>query len=130
MYDKLIKQLRVAADTEAVNHPTWNELMKQAADAIEERMKEYHTFKEAEIKLRKILPLLRCSGYSNRDELGTNIILAPECEEWTWVKFNASSGFLDLLGDLIVSGIDENEGDIRLWIETDDFNWFKPKEDE
>ena len=92
-------------------------------------MKESHTFEKAEIKLRTILPLLRCSGYSNRDELGTNIILAPECEEWTWVKFNASSGLLDLLGDLIVTSIDGYGGDMLLWIKTDDYNWFEPKEE-
>ena len=90
----------------------------------EEIMNKYHTFGHAEIKLKELLPLIRTSGYSSRDELGTDVILSPECEEWTWVKFNASSGFLDLLGDLIVTSIDADEGDIQLWIKTDDFNWF------
>ena len=36
MYEELIKLLKYAAQTEATNHPTWNELMQKAADAIEE----------------------------------------------------------------------------------------------
>lgn len=88
----------------------------------------FHTFCKAEITLRELLPLIRMSGYSNHDELGTKIILCPECEEWTWVTFNSSSGFLDLLGDLVVESVDAEDGDIRCWIKTDDFNWFKPRE--
>ena len=92
--------------------------------------KIYRTFKKAEIKLRDLLPLIRLEGYSNFDELGTRIILCPECEEWTWVEFCASSALLDMLGDLTVTGIDaESERKIQCWIKTDEYNWFKPKED-
>ena len=43
-------------------------------------------------------------------------------------KFNASSCILDVLGDLRVESIDAEEGNFKLWIITDDYNWFsKPK---
>ena len=87
-----------------------------------------HAFPKATIKLRDLLPLIRCSGYSNYDELGDHIVLCPECEEWTWVEFDAGNCLLDLLGDLTVTSIGEDDGRIQLWIETDEFNWFKPKE--
>ena len=91
---------------------------------------KYHTYQKANgIKLRDLLPLIRSASYSNYDELGT-VVICPECEEWTWVEFNLSNCLLDLLGDLIVGSIDADDGKIRLWIRTDEFNWFKPKESE
>lgn len=89
-----------------------------------------HSFKGKTVKLRDLLPLIRLTGYSNKDEGGKNIKLCPECEEWTHVTFNENSGFLDLLGDLKVSSIDADEDDIILWIETDDYNWFNIDEKE
>lgn len=85
---------------------------------------KYHTFPKKTMKLKDLLPLIRMSGYSNKDDGGKDIILSPECEEWTWAKFNENSCFLDLLGDIDVSSIDANEEDIQLWIEADDYNWF------
>ena len=82
------------------------------------------------MKLRELLPMIRASGYSRKDESGANIILAPECEDWTHVSFNQNSGLLDVLGDLTVESIDAEDGDIKLWLETDDYNWFKLKESE
>ena len=85
---------------------------------------KYRTFAKGQgMKLKDLLPLVRNSGYSNYDELGT-ITLCLEAEEWTWVKFNLSSGLLDLLGDLTVTSIDAEEDDIRAWIKTDEFNYF------
>ena len=95
-----------------------------------EEAKKYHNFKKSEIKLRDLLPLIRPTGYSNYDELGGGIILCPECEEWTWVEFNLSNGILDLLGDLTVESIDAHDDKIKLWIKTDEFNWFRPEKTE
>lgn len=115
------------------------ERMAQALDiAIEalknesgEQDKKYHHYPKTDKRLKEILPLIRSAGYSNRDELGYSITLCPECEEWTWVKFNASSCILDVLGDLRVESIDAEEGNFKLWIITDDYNWFsKPKKSE
>ena len=53
-----------------------------------------------------------------------------ECEEWTHVIFNVNSGFLDLLGQLTVTDIDCDDDGIRLWVKTDDYNWFAPSESE
>lgn len=100
---------------------------------MDEELKKYHLFKKSSMKLKDILPLIRSSAYSNHDECGTDIVLCPECEEWTHVKFNAHSCLLDMLGELIVENIDADDSDIWLWIKTDDFNWFnipKPPEEE
>ena len=83
----------------------------------------YHSFQRKEMKLKEVLMLLRDSNASNYDESGT-IILCPECEEWTHVKFNINSCLLDLLGELTVESIDAEDGNIIAWIETDEFNWF------
>ena len=80
--------------------------------------------------LKELLPMIRLSGYCHKDESGSNIILCPEGEEWTHVSFNQNSGLLDALGDLTVESIDAEDSDIRLWLKTDDYNWFKPKESE
>jgi len=58
------------------------------------------------------------------DEGGATIRLCPECEEWTHVRFNENSCFLDLLGDLLVESLDVDDDEIVLWIKTDDYNWF------
>ena len=89
---------------------------------LEENKKRY-AFKQATMKLKDILPLIRSSGYDNRDEGGTDIIICPECEEWTHVKFNLNSGLLELLGELTVENIDAKDDNIVLWIKTDDFNY-------
>lgn len=96
---------------------------------LEEELKKYHTFGGTTMKLKDILPLIRNRAYSNYDESGTDIVICPECEEWTHVRFNAHSGLLDLLGELIVENIDADEDDIVLWIKTDEFNWFNVKEE-
>ncbi len=93
--------------------------------------KAFHNFPEHDgIELRAILPMIRSAGYSNYDELSLPVIICPECEEWTWVEFNSvSCCILDLLGDLIVESIDVDDNKLKLWIMTDEFNWFKPKEE-
>lgn len=93
-----------------------------------EQDKKYHHYPKTEKRLKEILPLIRSAGYSNSDELGYSITLCPECEEWTWVKFNASSCILDVLWDLRVESIDAEEGNFKLWIITDDYNWFRSPE--
>ena len=92
---------------------------------------EYHTFPKKTMPLKELLPLLRMSGYSNRDECGSDVMICPECEDWTWVKFNLHSCLLDKLDDLIVESIDYSGGEncIMLWVQTDDFNWFKGADD-
>lgn len=91
--------------------------------------KQYRTFPKKTMLLKDLLPMFRASGYTNYDEAGSNLIICPECEEWTHVKFNLHSGLLPLLGDLIVTDIDANkDGDLIVWVETDDFNWFQTKE--
>ncbi len=90
---------------------------------------QYRTFPKKTMLLKDLLPMFRASGYTNYDEAGSNLIICPECEEWTHVKFNLHSGLLPLLGDLIVTDIDANkDGDLIVWVETDEFNWFQPKE--
>ena len=83
-----------------------------------------HTFQSRTVPLKDLLPLIRMSGYDNRDEGGKIIRLCPECEKWTHVSFNENSGFLDLLGDLLVESLDADDDEIVLWIKTDDYNWF------
>lgn len=94
--------------------------------------KIYHTFPKSDgIKLRDLLPMVRSAGYSNYDELSMPVIICPECEEWTWVEFNSvSCCILDLLGDLTVESIDVDDNKLKLWIKPDEYNWFKPKEEE
>ena len=93
--------------------------------------KPFHNFpKHDGIKLRALLPMIRSAGYSNYDELGLPVIICPECEEWTWVEFNSvSCCILDLLGDLTVESIDVDDDKLKLWIKTDEYNWFKPREE-
>lgn len=94
-----------------------------------DEVKKYHNFPRHQgMPLKDILQMIRPSGYSNYDDLGGGIIICPECEEWTWVEFNLSSCLLDLLGNLTVESIDAEDGKIKLWIKTDEYNWFKPKE--
>ena len=97
--------------------------LKMLKEKVPEENKKSHVFKRATMKLKDILPLIRSSGYDNRDESGTDVIICPECEEWTHVKFNLNSGLLDLLGELTVENIDAEDDDIVLWIKTDDFNY-------
>ncbi len=93
-------------------------------EELKKELKEYHRFKTSSTKLKHVLQLIRSSNYSNYDESGRNIILCPECEIWTHVKFNAHSCLLDFLGELTVENIDAEDDDILLWIKTDDYNWF------
>jgi hypothetical protein len=104
-----------------------NEFGEQSEQKTEDE--KYHYYPKAEMKLKEILPLIRSAGYSNRDELGYSITLCPECEEWTWVKLNASSCLLDALGDLRVESIDAEDGNFKVWIITDDYNWFRSPEE-
>ena len=68
-----------------------------------------------------LLPLLRGNAWSRKDE-GLGIILAPECEEWTHIYVNVNSGFLDMISNVIVQSVDTDDGRVRLWLDTDDFN--------
>ena len=86
--------------------------------------KKYKYFQTKEEPLKDVLPLIRSRSYSNWDEGGTKVILCPECEEWTHVEFDVNSGFLDLLGNLIVESVDAEDNAIKLWIKTDEYNWF------
>ena len=73
------------------------------------------------MRLADLLPLLRSASYSNQDETGT-VRLCPECEEWTWIEINLSSGILDLLMDIVVTDIDASDDVVVLWIKTSEFN--------
>ena len=88
----------------------------------------YHMFEKKTMKLRDVLGLLRSSDYSNYDECGIYVVLCPTCEEWTHVRINLHSCFLDLLDELMVMSICADEDDIQLWIKTDDYNWFNTGE--
>ena len=77
-------------------------------------------------QLKDILPLIRLSGYSRKDESGCTVKLCPEAEEWTQVIFNVNSGLLDVLGELTVTDISDDDDGICLWLKTDDYNWFAP----
>ena len=89
-----------------------------------DELKRYHNFPHKTAKLRDVLALIRCGAYSNYDEGGEEIILCPECEEWTHVKFNSHSCLLDLLGELTVESISVEDDAFRLFIKTDEYNWF------
>ena len=96
---------------------------------MDEQKQKQPVFRRAKpFLLKDILPLIRSSGYSHKDESGYTVKLSPECEEWTHVIFNVNSGFLDLLGQLTVTDIDCDDDGIRLWVKTDDYNWFAPSE--
>ena len=49
MYEELVKLLKYAAQTEATNHPTWNELMQKAADAIEDLDNKLNLYRQGKI---------------------------------------------------------------------------------
>ena len=96
---------------------------------MDEQKQKQPVFRRAKpFLLKDILPLIRSSGYSHKDESGYTVKLSPECEEWTHVIFNVNSGFLDLLGQLTVTDLDCDDDGIRLWVKTDDYNWFAPSE--
>lgn len=67
-----------------------------------------------------LLPLLRSRCYDYDDEQA-NVILAPECEEWTWVTVNLSSWVLDALADCVVECIDVHDDTLRLWMRTSSY---------
>lgn len=73
-----------------------------------------------ERRLRDLLPLLRTSSSPTED--GGEVLLCLECEEWTWVGINVSSGLLDILGDLIVEELGTKDDRVQLWIKTKSFN--------
>ena len=99
------------------------DLLKEKEQSMSEETK-YRSFPQKTIKLKEALMLFRSSCESNYDDAGTAVIICPECEEWTHVKFNLNSCLLDLLGELEIESIDAENGDIVLWIKTDEFNWF------
>lgn len=68
-----------------------------------------------------ILPVLRGSAYSRQDE-GQQVMICPECEEFTHVVFNVYSGLLDRLSDLIVTDLDADDCCVRLWVKTGKFD--------
>lgn len=72
-------------------------------------------------KLSEITQLIIGSGYEHRDEL-EEIILCLECEEWTWIHLNVSSGLLDDIGDYVVESLSWNEKEFQIWIKTKSFN--------
>lgn len=74
----------------------------------------------SETVIRDLLPLLRTRGYDYDDEQ-SEVIIAPECEEWTWVTVNLSSWVLDVLADCVVECIDVHDGCLRLWMQTSSY---------
>lgn len=90
---------------------------------LEEELKKYHRFPKKTAKLKDVLALIRSGAYSNWDEGGDDIVICPECEEWTHVKFNSHSCLLDLLGELTVETISVEDGCLEVWIKTDEYNW-------
>ena len=94
------------------------------SEELEKELKKYHCFPKKTAKLKDVIALVRSSAYSNYDEGGEDIIICPECEEWTHVKFNSHCCLLDLLGELTVESISVEDGCLWIWIKTDDFNWF------
>lgn len=68
-----------------------------------------------------ILPALRGGAYS-RAEDGQKVMICTECEEFTHVVFNAYSGLLDRLGDLIVTTVDADADCVRMWVKTGNFD--------
>ena len=92
--------------------------------------RKYRRFPKKTMKLKELLPMIRSSAYSNYDNGGTNIVICPECEEWTHVTFNENSGLLDLLGDLTVESICAEDNDIEIWVSTDEYNWFRTDGDD
>jgi hypothetical protein len=72
------------------------------------------------LTIRDLLPLLRSSCHGYNDEQAT-IILAFECEDWTWVNVNLSSWVLDALADCVVDNVDVCEEMLRLWIRTGEY---------
>lgn len=90
----------------------------------EEEKEKNRRFQRKTMKLKELLPMFRSCCYDHSDEGGQDIVIRPECEEWTWVSFNLNSGLLDLLGELTVETIDADEDDIVLWVKTDDYNTF------
>ena len=72
-------------------------------------------------KLSDIVGLVVGSGYGHNDEL-EKIILCLECEEWTWIHLNVSSGLLDDIGDYVVESLSWSEDEFQIWIKTKSFN--------
>ena len=97
---------------------------------MSEDLKKYHRFQQKEAKLKDVLALIRSGAYSNYDEGGDEIVICPECEEWTHVKFNSHSCLLDMLGELIVETISVEDGCLEVWIKTNEFNWFNVNKEE
>ena len=71
-------------------------------------------------KLSDIVGLIN-HGYGYEDEL-EDITLCLECEEWTWIHLNVSSGLLDDIGDYVVESLSWNKDEFRIWIKTKSFN--------
>ena len=94
------------------------------SDELKKELKKYHHFPKKTAKLKDVLALIRSGAYSNYDEGGEDIIICPECEEWTHVRFNSHSCLLDLLGELTVESISVEDGALEIWIKTDEYNWF------
>ena len=94
------------------------------SEELKKELKKYHRFPKKAVKLKDVLALIRSGAYSNYDEGGDDLIICPECEEWTHVKFNSHSCLLDLLGELTVETISVEDGCLEVWIKTDEFNWF------
>lgn len=112
-------------DQEAENTSENEEKAEQPTEEHpEEEEEKNRRFQRKTMKIKELLPMFRFSDYSHRDDGCRNIVIRPECEEWTWVSFNLNSGLLDLLGELTVETIDVEEDDIVLWVKTDDYNTF------
>lgn len=94
------------------------------SEELKKEMEKYHRFPKKTAKLKDILALIRSGGYSNYDEGGDDLIICPECEEWTHVRFNSHSCLLDLLGELTVESISIEDDALGVWIKTDEYNWF------
>lgn len=94
------------------------------SEELKKEMEKYHRFPKKTAKLKDILALIRSSAGSNYDEGGDDIVIIPECEEWTHVRFNSHCCLLDLLGELTVESISVEDGAFGIWIKTDEYNWF------
>ena len=93
-------------------------------EELKKELKKYHRFPKKTAKLKDVIALIRSGAYSNYDEGGEDLIICPECEEWTHVRFNSHSCLLDQLGELTVENISVEDGALEIWIKTDEFNWF------
>lgn len=82
----------------------------------------YNIYKiNKKMKFSDVIEILRPSNYDFQDE-DANVIICPECEEWTWTHTNLSSFILNLCSDFVVYNICFSNKGIEIWIETASYN--------